>query len=268
MTDKTDNDTADGQREKKLLKKVRDHIRDMEDPEYGVEIDAETIHPSQMGYCRRQQYNMKLGLRETPDWLRKTFRLGTAYHGDIERIVNEFDRQRQDVTETELSVEFTDEADGSLPDLRITGHADVVTPDFVIDWKTQGHNGWSYVTDSPKDHHVDQLMVYLHGLKHIERRERYGLIHYIDKTTGEQATHPVQYDEERARELIERSRDVVSVVAMVLDELDMNDMDHTHDNVVELHERGTVSIPFDKCSDDADCFMCEKESLVFDAGGS
>lgn len=240
-----------------VIKHIRGHVTDLSSSDYGTEIDTHTLHASQLGYCKRQMYIKKLGLEEHPDWLTKVFRTGTAYHTAIEQWIDQLDDLRS--ARTEVPMQFKQWTGNGQPHkVTVTGRADVLTRRHVIDWKTM--SGIGPVRDNgPKTHHIRQLTAYLHG----HDRDS-GVLHYIDKKTGEQETFTVTYSKDLLDKCLHDASQVMDIVEKVKLTCSSVGVAFNAENVTALHTEGVISIPFPKCQrDDGDpCFMCRDENLL------
>lgn len=199
------------------------------DPDSHVEHDPSVFHASQMGYCPRQSYLSKTGLKDTTSIL-GTFKTGTLIHEWLETNLGD-----------QLSnVEFEKPVETTHGDITFIGHADAVdhANDVVYDFKTRA--SW-YRFDPPTQRHLDQLYVYMNALGFDEAQ-----VVYLSKKNMEVRTWPengtFQSDSDRYGDLVAKAE-------RIRDELAADG--------VATHES---EIPFDTCG----CYICENETLAFD----
>jgi CRISPR-associated exonuclease Cas4 len=199
------------------------------DPDSHVEHDPGVFHASQMGYCLRQAYLSKTGLKDTTDIL-GTFKTGTLIHEWLEAQLGD----RLD------HVAFEEPVETQVGDLTFLGHADAVDREnnVVYDFKTRG--SW-YRFNPPVQRHLDQLYVYMHALGFDDAQVVYLSKQDMDvKTWPEHGTF--RFDDDRFETLVSKAREI-------RDALDADGVATTPDDV-----------PFEPCG----CFVCENESLAFD----
>lgn len=200
------------------------------DPESHRELDPRVFHASQIGYCKRQCYLSKLGLKDTTDALGK-FKAGTMIHEFME---NEASRYLPDRLEHETAVE--NEIDG----IRFVGHADCFDPENGVVYDFKSRSGW-YKHNPPTQRHLDQLYIYMAAL-----RAREGRVVYINKSDpADQRPYPeagtFEYDASRVAELVAKAQEI-------RDEIIRNGLPASADEV-----------PFEKCG----CWVCDNENLDF-----
>lgn len=210
--------------------RIRDALLAQRDPDSHRELDPRVFHPSQIGYCKRQAYLSKLGLKDDSDIL-GMFHTGTLIHEFMENVVGA--DHLPDHVALEQAVEH--EVDG----IKFVGHADCYDPKqgVVYDYKSRG--GW-YNFDPPTQRHTDQLLVYMDALG-----ARDGRVVYISKKDLEVRPWPEDgtfaFDAERLAELVTKAKEIRDAIVT---------------NGIATDES---EIPFDKCG----CYFCGEESLHF-----
>lgn len=214
-------------------------LRDDRDPESHRELDPRKFHASQIGYCKRQAYLSKIGVKDT-DSVLGTFHTGTMVHEFME---HEVGPRLPDVMELETPVEH------DLAGVTFVGHADAYDPragGVVYDFKSRA--GW-YNFDPPTQRHMDQLQVYMHALG-----ADHGQIVYISKKDLEVRTYPedgATFEQNAAHMTNLRTK-----AAEIRDAILRNGI-----------AQDESEVPFDRCG----CWICDNESLDFDLldlGGS
>lgn len=199
------------------------------DPESHVEHDPSVFHASQMGYCARQSYLSKTGLKDTTDIL-GVFKTGTLIHEWLETHLS--DRL--------TNVAFEEPVETTHGDITFVGHADAVDyeNEVVYDFKTRA--SW-YRFDPPTQRHLDQLYVYMAALGFDEAQ-----VVYLSKKDMEVRTYPKDgtflFDDDRFRKLVSKAE-------LIRDEL-------AADGVATRESE----IPFANCG----CYICENETLELD----
>lgn len=209
---------------------IRATLKDGRDPESHRELDPRVFHASQIGYCERQAYLSKLGLKDTTDAL-GIFKAGTMIHEFVE---NEASDHLPDRLEFETPIE--NEMDG----IRFVGHADCYDPEHNVCYDFKSRNGW-YNFDPPTQRHLDQMYIYMAALG-----AREGQVVYISKADPtDLRPYPdggtFEYDGERVAELVTKAKEI-------RDEILRNGIATSADE-----------IPFEKCG----CWVCDNENLSF-----
>ena len=212
----------------KLRKDNNSYTGHDEDPEDNV------FHASWMGYCKRQVYLSKTGLKYHDDKTLGIFRAGSRVHSFMEDEVFE-ELPRHLVFEKPIRPL---EIDG----VKFVGTADCIDMEngVIYDFKSRG--GW-YRFNPPTQRHLDQLHIYMKATGIHEAQ-----VVYISKKDFEVRTWPedgtFEFDEERFQELVEKAKTVMDLI----EEHGVAESEDELDDIVE------------KC----DSFICKKEGLVFD----
>lgn len=209
---------------------ITDALEADRDPSSHRELDPRVFHPSQIGYCKRQAYLSKLGLKDTSDAL-GIFKAGTMIHEFME---NEVAAHLPDHVVFETPVEV------AIDGIKFVGHADCYDPQqgFVYDFKSR--NGW-YNFDPPTQRHLDQMYVYMAALDVREGRVVY--VNKADPTDIEPypESGTFEYSASRMSELIKKAKEIRDVILR------------------DGYPSGPEEIPFEKCG----CWVCNNESLAF-----
>lgn len=168
--------------------------------------DVTRFHPSLIGYCSRKiAYTM---LRYPAPLIdartMRIFECGHSMHERFERWFGEIGIQI--ATELILNEDSPDEAIASrcVP-LNISGRTDslVVIDDelYLVELKSANGNMFKYYLNEPKEHHVQQLQLYMY-LTGVHK----GFILYEDKNTQELKEFYIQYDHKLVEQLLEKIR--------------------------------------------------------------
>jgi CRISPR-associated exonuclease Cas4 len=199
---------------------------DLEDAESHTEYDPPIIHASQIGYCERQAYLAKFGLKDNTDAL-GTFRVGTMIHEFIEEQLG----PRLIHCKFEIPVKAT--VDG----IQFVGRADCYDPVNAVVCDVKSRHGW-YKFNPPIQRHLDQLLVYMYALD-----AQYGQVVYVSKKDLEVRTWPkdgyFEFDQERFDHLVEKAKTI---------------RDSAEDGV----PTDADDIPFEQCG----CWVCDNEKLT------
>ena len=178
------------------------------------------------GNCKRQIYLSKLDLKEVPLQGKIAMRIGSEIHSWLEEDVEFPDGYHSEMSYTQ-----------SYQGLILTGKADVVTPDEVVDFKTR--KGFHYM-DSAKDGYHPQVNLYMWAFN-----KNKGRLVYINKIPDENTIKNVvreqvlQYDQKKFEETLDKYREVLEAIKDEPDPQEPSD------------------IPFDKCG----CWLCGQEIL-------
>lgn len=167
------------------------------------------MRASSVGYCPRQMYLGKIGVKDFNDYVKGAMQVGTLIHEAIEE---EFDEEFR----FEERIEFEENG------IRFTGHFDCFDGETVYDFKTT--SSLKYVRSEPKSTHVQQLHVYMRGLG-VEK----GCIVYIGKKGMQVVQHEVEFSDELWS-------DIKLKVGKVLDVLDYDSL-----------PRSSEEVPFGSC---------------------
>ena len=175
------------------------------------------------GSCKRQIYLSKLRLKDLPVHALGSMQIGTLVHKWLENEV-----EYPDNYEPEKKFKFIEDG------IKISGRADVVTPDEVVDFKTI--NGFNYVNKSA-ERNKPQINLYMHGFNKTK-----GRLVYIDKGKMfvREITH--DYNEELLEETISKYKKVLNAIKNT-----------------SLPVTSPEDIPFDKCGEN--CYLCKNEQL-------
>lgn len=218
------------------------------DPDSHTERDPYTFHPSQLAKCPRQAYIGKTGIGSGPPTA-KTLP-GQLIHAVLEAYVE---------------AEFGGTSRGLIPEhpvqmdlgggMELVGHADVYDADLgiIYDYKTRGDHyfGNFHFYEPPVARHVRQAILYMAATD--ATRAQVAAISKSD--FGYQHVWPKE--QEANREYLLESPGAVEWLVEnrakpIRDEIEAH-------GIAEEPEE----IPFEKCDDDADCFMCDGEELTF-----
>lgn len=205
------------------------------------EVNPNTMRASSVGYCPRQMFLGKMGLKEFNDYVQGMMIKGTAIHSVFEDNM----RHRFDDAEFEENVLIE-----TPENFDITGRFDAFDGEAVMDLKTQ-NGGMENVAQSPRDKHIDQLHVYMKG-KGVEKGELLYLdarefLNYKNVVT---VSHKIEFDDDRWAEILSR-------ISKVLKEVRKYDLGQKEESKFSLDAE---DIPFEKCG----CYFCKNESLNLD----
>lgn len=204
------------------------------DPESHVERDPGTFHASQIGYCKRQAYLSKLGLKTHDVNTLGAFEVGTVWHEWLE---NHLGPELPHV-DFEVPVRFEDAT------ITWVGHADAYDREngVLYDFKTRSDfyssDGEFRYFSPPVDRHLDQLHVYMRSLE----VEDAHIVYLSKKNITDLQVWPedgIRFDWERYNGLNRKAREIKT----------------------QVEERGIPTvpeeIPFEKCG----CWVCDGEEL-------
>lgn len=205
-------------------KRIEEKIKEDEWEKENVQISK--FNPYYMGYCQRQMFLSKLGIKK---FSRKV--LGAMQSGTI---IHEW------MADDSKDLMFEQHVEGDYGDIHMSGRYDAADDEAVYDFKSQ--NSLKHVKSSPKESHVKQLECYMR----MSGREK-GKIVYIDKNYLYSKEHTVYSNDERWDKMLEKARGVKGAFEALRNKNNNND--------IVLEEE--ADIPFSKC----DCFYCQNEQL-------
>lgn len=223
-----------------FAKEVSEYLQKTEDKESHIELNPYVFHASQVGFCKRQLYNSKLGISHNDATLLGIFEVGNMIHHWMET------RLGSELPNTVFEHSLNETVDVVSPvtrktiQLEFTGTCDCLDleNDAIHDFKTK--SGW-YKFNPPTQRHLDQILIYM------EMSDvRKGQVVYISKKDMSIRTYPengyFEYDEQRVHELKSKCAKVAEKI------------------VRQGYPSKKVEIPFDKCG----CYFCKQEELTFD----
>lgn len=205
---------------------LQEALVELEDLESHTEYEPSVIHASQIGYCERQAYLAKFGLKDNTDAL-GTFRIGTMIHEFIEEQLG------SRLPHCKFEIPINTAIDG----IEFVGRADCYDPisGAVLDVKSR--HGW-YKFSPPTQRHIDQLLVYMDALD-----AQCGQVVYVSKKDLEVRTWPednyFEFDQERFDHLVEKAKTI-------------------RDSAKAGVPTKADDIPFAPCG----CWVCDNETLA------
>lgn len=206
--------------------KISDLVRErvLKDDGYGQGEPIELFHPSSAGYCARQIFLNKLGVKVFPEEIRGAMQSGTILHEWIQS----FPEVKEDFHIEQVHVL-------EIPDTKLyfQGKIDLKNKknDFVIDIKSI--KDLYYVKFEPMPAHVFQINIYMAMAK-----STMGELFYIQKNDLQTKSHFLKFDKKLLSETFEK-------IKLVYEAL-------------RIFDNGkNMVIPFDKC----DCYACRNEKL-------
>jgi len=230
-----------------LNKKIED---DIITNEYSKsEKPFNVFSPSQVGYCRRQMYNMKMNIKEMDRYVQGILHQGTVNHFFNEYKLPSLIEDRALTTERKFRKRIDlPEADF---DIFVSGYADAVDSDgYVYDHKFTKNTNYAKDLDK-KTKDKRQVMMYLYCLPNIHT----GRLEYVtrDGKFGKDLSQPyiiehrVEFDPEEFHETLENMKAVAKAV---------KEREGTEKEVIN---------PFDRCEQDGGdpCFYCENDHKDF-----
>lgn len=206
----------------KISELIREKV--LADDGYGRGEPLELFHPSSAGYCARQIFLSKLGVKIFPEEIRGAMMSGTILHNWIQS----FSKVKKD-----FHIEQVHVLEIPNTNLYFQGKIDLKNKknDFVIDIKSIAN--LYYVKFDPMKPHISQINIYMSMAKS-EKAE----ILYIQKKNLETLTHTIKFDQALLNNTFEKIKLVY--------------------NALKLFDNGNnAGIPFDKC----DCYSCREEKL-------
>lgn len=220
--------------------KVSEYLQKTEEKESHIELNPYVFHASQVGFCKRQLYNSKLGLQDHDATTLGIFEVGNMIHHWMEtRIANELPNCQFEHS-LDSTIDVVSPVSRKTIQLDFTGTCDCwdMENDAIYDFKTR--SGW-YSFSPPKQRHLDQILIYM------EMSDvRKGQVVYISKKDMSIRTYPedgfFEYDKQRTHELKMKCAKIAEKI------------------VQRGYPQSRHDIPFDKCG----CFFCNQETLTFD----
>lgn len=207
-----------------VMKRIMDdaeEIRRSEEP-------REVFHSSSLGFCERQLFLNKIGVKEWEYNIKSSMQVGSIIHYFIQGL--------PEVRENffiEVPIKF--QIDGTP--IYIVGSADLVKKDRskIIDIKSA--KSLLYLQASPMYHHIPQILMYMKGLGIME-----GELLYVDKSNLDMVSHIINFDENLYNETIQK---VIRV----------------YNALKEWENAGAFNrpIPFPRCKNK--CYFCETEKI-------
>lgn len=217
--------------------------------DYGDGDSLKQIHPSSMGYCKRQMLSNKLGIKELSLDIKAKMAKGTAFHEFLQsKKFYRDDKVEMSMFEA-VNKQFLDEDEGVF----VKGRCDAIdTEGNIYDYKITG--GLSYLNGSPRPKDVDQLQVYLE----LFDKEK-GYLVYVSRSLNyvkgsvskSQPIEVVQFEVERDRERFNTLRDKALDVYRELSSM----VESVKGVDIDLNDFGEEDISFEKCG----CFFCRSE---------
>lgn len=197
----------------------------------GYDSDHATFYAHYLGYCPRQVYLSKLGLRDTTDWAGR-FKASQALHEFVvEKLVD-----------AKPGLRVNERAAYDTGTIRFIGRCTAIDPEHEIAYHLKPRNGW-YRFHPPVERHITQLHTYM-KLFEVDRGQ---LIYVSLADFTDLRTWPPQSDDATFEEFqSDRFQYVVRKAEAVHRELVRNGI-----------ATSPKEIPFDKCG----CYLCESESL-------
>lgn len=196
--------------------------------------DPGTFWCSHIGFCPRQTYLSKLGLRDTAD-VQGRFAAGRLVQQHIEQ------RIAEEYPSLETDVRAVYDADGGI---EIVGRPTCYDPDTRTVYHLKTRNGW-YQFTPPVERHLHQLHSYMAGLD-----ATHGKLLYIslNDLTDIRAWPPI--DAEHPYESLDMNRieSLVAKAQAIRSEILSNGI-----------ATDPSEIPFEPCN----CYLCDEESLTF-----
>lgn len=198
------------------------------------EVSTSFMRPSSTGYCHRQMFLQKLGVKEFSDYVRGILLKGSQFHAYMENQNREMDGREAEVykeLETDMGVKFG-------------GSADVVDHENqrIVDYKTR-NGGMEYIAQEPKEKDVDQIHTYMK----IFGMEKATLVYVNIREFNESGKvvgveHEIEFDPERWRAIKAKVKDVLDTIENF--------------EAAEEFTFDKSMIPYGKCG----CYYCEQES--------
>jgi len=205
--------------------KIADVIKEiiLEDT-YGKNDPLELFHPSSSGYCERQMFLNKLGVKEFPEKIRGAMQSGTILHEWIQNI--------KEVKE-DFHIEQTHVLEIPGTKLYYQGKIDLKNKknDFVIDIKSIAN--LYFVKLKPMPAHISQINIYMAMAK-----SQMAEIFYIQKNDLATKSHFLKFNKKLLEETFEKTKLVYEALKM-------------------FDNGNNIIIPFPKC----DCYGCKEEKL-------
>jgi CRISPR-associated exonuclease Cas4 len=195
--------------------------------------DPETYWASHLGFCPRQTYLSKLGLKDLSDSAGR-FAAGRV----IQSHVTEQIAEGHPWLKTDARGVFEGES------VRFVGRPSLYDPSEGVVYHVKARNGW-YKFTPPVERHLNQLQVYMAALG----AHRAQILYVSLADLGDIQTWPPQDDDRTFFEFdAERFEALVEKAEAIRDEMFVNG--------IATSER---EVPFDPCG----CYFCESEELDF-----
>lgn len=179
--------------------------------------------PSSAGYCERQMFITKAGLKKFDTTAIGSMKVGSILHEWLES-----DLHSQGSIEKEVTITLVDEHINP-ENIYFEGTYDFFDTEFLYDFKSTSNI--NYCLNSPTEMHKDQLTIYMAGLGITK-----GFIVYIDKRNLKSKQHLVEFNYKRLLKLFEKANRVYKAFT-------------------EWKSNGRKGIPFEKCG----CNFCKME---------
>jgi len=221
--------------------------------EKGSHIEKEpfTFHPSQLGYCKRQAYLSKLGIKKHDNKTLRIFEVGNLFHEYIQHLIKESDNENRFEIEKPLTTEVP-----STNNITLVGHCDLFDNklNIVYDFKTR--KNWNYF-EPPEERHMIQLHLYQYMLWRkllnndgIDKSDSiHGQVVYICKSDMEIRQYP-------KNNLESFNPQIKSLESY---DLAKSALEKANDIGLEIEENGLPTckseIPFSHC----ECWVCKQE---------
>ena len=184
------------------------------------------FRPSSAGFCERQMFLSKAGLKKFNKSIIGAMKAGSLLHEWIEK-----DLKEKGLTEQSILTEFKD-TDINPNKVYYEGTFDFYDHSILYDFKSTSN--LNYV-DGISDIHKDQLLIYMKGLGATK-----GSVVYIDKRDLRAKQYFLDFDEPRVKQIFKKTNRV-------------------YEALIKWKTNGMniKNIPFEKCG----CFMCRGEVL-------
>lgn len=179
--------------------------------------------PSSAGYCERQMFITKAGLKKFDRIAIGSMKSGSLLHEWIE-----IDIQDKGLLEQDVKIQIED-PEINPHGIYFEGTYDFFDHTFLYDFKSTSN--LNYCINTPSDLHKDQLIVYMAALG-IEK----GFIVYIDKRNLKAKQHLVDFDKQRLIKIFKKASKVYQAY-------------------MDWKNNGRGEIPFKKCG----CNFCHLE---------
>lgn len=197
----------------------------------GYDSNHATFYAHYLGYCPRQVYLSKLGLRDTTDWAGR-FKASQALH---EFVVEKLMTARP-------ALQVNERASYNTGHVRFIGRCTAVDPEQGVVYHLKSRNGW-YRFHPPVERHITQLHAYM-KLFGVEQGQ---LIYVSLADFTDLRTWPPGSDDQTFETFQpDRFQRIVEKAEAVHQELVRNGIATSPDE-----------IPFEKCG----CYLCESETL-------
>lgn len=214
------------------------------------EPDPFTFHPSQLGYCKRQAYLSKLGMKVHDSDTLRIFEVGNIFHEYIQEYFQDNDRFG---IEKPLTVVIP-----SHNDITLTGHCDLIDTklNIIYDFKTRA--SW-YKFEGGSLRHMTQLGLYQYMLwrdlvakgELDEKQEVHGQIVYLCKKNLETKQYP-----KNTLEQFNPRNDTqhIKLVKSALEKANQIGLKIQENGIAKSEEE----IPYPKCN----CWICKQEDKL------